>query len=159
MPKTPNYRLAKLHRNYNVDEASRLFSVHRNTVRQWIKRGLPVIAGYPVLILGRDLRAFLQNRREQAKRRCKPGEIYCMRCRMPQTPAGEMVEYQAIAPNRGRCVALCSQCGSVMYRSVNPNRIPSVLASMVPAVAARPRHIGESTEPIVNSEEGAEIAS
>lgn len=131
MPKTPNHRLAKIHRNYTVEEAARLFGVHRNTVRQWIKRGLPVISGHPVLILGRDLRAFLDERRELAKRHCQPGELYCMRCRAPRAPAPDMVEYQPFAPNRGRFVALCCRCGSVMYRSVNPNRIPSVLASMV----------------------------
>jgi hypothetical protein len=154
VPKIPNYRLAKIHRNYTVEEAARLFSVHRNTVREWIKRGLPVIAGHPVLILGRDLGAFLHQRREQAKRSCRPDEMYCMRCRAPRTPVVDMVEYQQTAPNRGAFVALCSRCGSVMYRSVNPNRMPQILASMVVTVPAGPRHIGESTEAIVNSDIG-----
>jgi hypothetical protein len=153
VPKTPNYRLAKIHRNYTVEEAARLFSVHRNTVREWIKRGLPVIAGHPVLILGRDLGAFLRRRRERAKRTCRPGEMYCMRCRAPRTPAAEMVEYQTVGPNRGRFLALCSQCASVMYRSVNPKGILSALASMV-TVPAGPRHIGETTQAIVNRDIG-----
>jgi len=153
--KTPNYRLAKIHRNYTVEEAARLFSVHRNTVRQWIKRGLPVIAGHPVLVLGRDLRAFLHRRRERARRTCRPGEIYCMRCRAPRTPAGEMVEYEAIVPNRARFVALCSRCESVMYRAVNPKRIPSALGAMVVTVPAGPRHISETTQAIVNSDIGS----
>lgn len=76
MPKTSNYRLAKIHRNYTVEEAARLFGVHRNTVRMWIKRGLPVVAGHPVLILGRELRAFLHGRREAARRSCRSGEMY-----------------------------------------------------------------------------------
>ena len=57
----PNYRLAKIHRNYTVEEVARLFGVHRNTVREWIKRGLPTSDDKrPKLILGRDLIAFLQ---------------------------------------------------------------------------------------------------
>jgi helix-turn-helix protein len=158
LPKTSNYRLAKIHRNYTVEEAARLFGVHRNTVRQWIKRGLPVIAGHPVLFLGRDLRAFLKMRREEARRHCGPGEIYCMRCRTPRPPAGDMVEYQTISHNRGRIVALCCHCESVMYRSVNPSRIPALLVSMLATVPAGPRHIDESTQAIVNSDIGGEIA-
>lgn len=56
-----NHRLAKLHRNYSVEEVAKLYGVHRNTVREWIKRGLPTNDGKrPTLILGRDLAAFLQ---------------------------------------------------------------------------------------------------
>lgn len=152
MPKTPNYRLAKIHLNYTAEEAARVCKVHRNTVRQWIKRGLPVIDGRPLLILGAELRAFLQQRREQGKQRCGPGEIYCMRCRKPSPPDGNMVDYKPIGTNRGQLVALCSRCGSVMYRSVNPNRFPSTLASMVGMSPSGPRHIGESTNATVNSD-------
>ena len=57
----PNHRLAKIHRNYTVDEVANLFAVHRNTVRQWIKSGLPTTdSRRPLLILGRDLVAFLK---------------------------------------------------------------------------------------------------
>jgi hypothetical protein len=131
VPKTPNYRLAKIHHNYSVEQTAKLFGVHRNTVRQWVKRGLSVIAGHPVLVLGRDLRAFLHQRREQAKRRCRDNEMFCLRCRQPRTPAADMVEYQPMPPNRARLVALCSSCGGVMYRSVNPTKLPPVLASMI----------------------------
>ena len=57
----PNPRLAKIHRNYTVEEVASLFGVHRNTVREWVKRGLPTSDDRrPMLILGRDLVAFLQ---------------------------------------------------------------------------------------------------
>lgn len=152
MPKAPNYQLAKIHRNYTVEEIARLFNVHRNTVRQWIKRGLPVLDGRPALILGRELRTFLRTRRERAKRGCESGELYCMRCREPRTPAGNMVEYQPLAANRGRLVALCPSCGSVMYRAVNPKRFPPILASMLVTVPESQEHIGGISQPIVNSD-------
>jgi hypothetical protein len=37
----PNPRLAKIHRSYTVEESATLFGVHRNTVREWVRRGLP----------------------------------------------------------------------------------------------------------------------
>ena len=83
----PNHRLVKLHRSYTVEEVATLLGVHRNTVREWIKRGLPTCDGKrPLLILGRELAAFLQARRAKNKRACLPGEIYCVRCHVPRTP-------------------------------------------------------------------------
>ena len=60
-----------------MEEAARLFGTHRNTVRAWLKAGLKAIDGSrPVLILGSELRRFLDERR--AKRKCPtpPGMIY-----------------------------------------------------------------------------------
>ena len=49
-----NPRLVKLHRNYTVEEIARLFGLHKNTVRNWLKEGLALIDGQrPMLILGR----------------------------------------------------------------------------------------------------------
>ena len=76
----PNPRLAKIHRNYTVEEVASLFGVHRNTVRDWVKRGLPTSDGRrPMLILGRDLVAFLSARRAKNKRTCHPGELILAR--------------------------------------------------------------------------------
>ena len=86
----PNHRLVKLHRNYTVEEIARLYDAHKNTVRQWVKAGLPVLDDKrPMLILGRELAAFLQARRTKNKRSCQPGEMYCLRCRAPKKAAGD----------------------------------------------------------------------
>ena len=51
----PNPRLAKIHRNYTVEEVAGLYGVHRNTVREWVRRGLPTIDDRrPMLIVGTD---------------------------------------------------------------------------------------------------------
>ena len=51
--KRVNARRVKIHRSYAVDEAARLLGVHKNTVRSWIKRGLPTVDNRrPILILG-----------------------------------------------------------------------------------------------------------
>ena len=58
--KRPNPRLVKIHRNYTVEEIACLFGIHKNTVRSWIKMGLPVTDNCrPQLILGSELAAFL----------------------------------------------------------------------------------------------------
>jgi uncharacterized protein YjcR len=83
-----NHRLVKIHRSYTVEEIARLFGIHKNTVRHWVKEGLATSDDKrPILILGHVLAAFLQARRTKNKQTCKPGELYCVRCRAPRSPA------------------------------------------------------------------------
>ena len=68
-----NPNLAKIHRNYTVEEVADLYDVFKGTVRAWIIAGLPVINDKrPMLILGSDLVAFHQSRRMKNKQQCKP---------------------------------------------------------------------------------------
>ena len=48
-----------------------------------------------MLILGRDLGAFLQARRWKDKHACRLGETYCVRRRARIVPAGHMAASQA----------------------------------------------------------------
>ena len=90
-----------------MEETANLYGAHRNTVRQWVKQGLPTCDDRrPMLILGRHLAAFLQARRLKNKRTCKPGEIYCIRCRVPRNPAGNMAEWRPLTPVLGHLWAL-----------------------------------------------------
>jgi excisionase family DNA binding protein len=83
-----NPRLAKLHRSYSAEEAARTLGVHKGTVRNWIKAGLPTVdKTRPVLILGSQLRDWLEQRRKAGKRPCPPGKLYCFKCREPRSPA------------------------------------------------------------------------
>jgi hypothetical protein len=148
----PNHRLAKIHRNYTVEEVASLFHVHRNTVRQWIKSGLPTSdKRRPLLILGADLVAFLRARRAKNKRTCQPGEMYCLRCRAPRAPAGDMADYQPLTVAHGNLIGMCPACEAMMYRRVCLARIEQVrgiLEVSFPQVLPR---IGERAEPSLNS--------
>lgn len=149
----PNPRLAKIHRNYTVDEVAQLFDVHRNTVREWVKRGLPTNDGKrPMLILGRELVAFLTVRRAKNKRPCLPGEIYCVRCRAPRAPAGEMVDYVPLTATLGNLVAICTACETMMYRRVSLAKLEQVRRNLDITMPQALEHIGESAQPTVNSD-------
>ena len=149
----PNHRLAKIHRNYTVEEVAALFGVHRNTVREWIKRGLPTTdSKRPMLILGRDLAAFLQVRRSKNKRTCQPGEIYCVGCRAPKNPAGDMADYQPVTTALGNLMGICPNCESMMYRRVNLTKLGQVRGKLDITMPQAQSHIDESAQPSVNSD-------
>lgn len=148
----PNPHLAKLHRSYTVDEIARLFSVHRNTVRAWIKRGLPTVDDKrPLLVLGRHLGEFLQARREVNRRTTGPGFIYCLRCREPRQPAGGVVRYELLSPSLGNLVGRCCACDAGLYRRVAAAKLGVVLGDLRVRPPLDWEHIGDSTQPSLNS--------
>lgn len=149
----PNPQLAKIHRTYTVDEAARLLTVHKNTVRQWIKQGLPTVDDRkPTLLHGLDLRAFLEQRRKNAKRPCRPGEMYCVRCRDPKRPAGAMADYLPISETIGNLRGICPDCETLIHRRVSRARISESCGDLditFPEAASR---IKERNFPSVNSD-------
>lgn len=149
----PNPRRAKLHRNYTVEEVARLYDIHRNTVRQWVKRGLPLCDNLrPALILGADLAAFLIHQRNRNKRPCKPGEIYCVRCRLPQRPALDMADYQPLTATSGNLIGLCPQCTGTVYRRVSRARLAAAAGNLDVQFRPAREHIDESGQFSVNSD-------
>jgi hypothetical protein len=127
----PNHRLVKVHRSYKVHQVAGLFGIHKNTVRAWIKSGLPTCDDKrPILIVGSDLVAFLQARRAKNKRTCQPGEIFCVRCRAPRFPAGDMAEYKPITVKFGNLKAICPGCNSIMNQRVNMAKLGQIRGKM-----------------------------
>ncbi len=117
MPRRYNFQLAKIHYSYTMTEAAELFGIHKNTIRAWMKNGLPFNDdSRPFLICGYELREYLKQKYQNAKRPCKENEMYCLKCRQPRRPAGGMVDYIPTTESKGRLVGLCIGCGGVMNR-------------------------------------------
>lgn len=149
----PNPRLAKIHRNYTVEEVAKLFDVHRNTVREWIKRGLPICdSKKPMLILGRDLAEFIQARRTKNKQTCQPGEMYCVRCRSPKAPAGDMAEYHPVNESLGNLIAICPDCEAIMNRRVSLAKLNQIRGQLDISMPQALQHINERHQPCLNSD-------
>jgi len=149
----PNHRQVKIHRNYTVEEVASLFGIHKNTVREWIKAGLPVLdEKRPMLILGKDLVAFLQARRSKNKQTCQPGQMYCVRCRAPKMAAGAMADYLPETEKLGMLKAICPDCHSMMNRRVSMAKLGQVRGKLVITFPQGVDQVSNSIQPTVNSD-------
>lgn len=147
----PNPKRVKIHRNYTVEEAAALLWVHKNTVRQWVKEGLPICDNHrPMLILGHDLAAFLSFRRKRNKQKCKPEELYCLKCRAPRMPAESMADYTPQTDLVGNLSAICPDCHSIMNKRVSRSKLEELVRKTDITFPQGVRRIGESPRPSLN---------
>lgn len=147
-----NPRRAKQHQTYTVEEVARLYAVHRNTVRSWIKTGglIPLDGHRPTLMMGATLREFLEVRRAKAKRPCPPGQLYCFSCRAPRAPAMGMADFAPQPKGAGRLTALCAACGTVMHRRARQAALPLILPGVPVRVAKAAPRLARTTSPCAN---------
>jgi excisionase family DNA binding protein len=152
MNRRADWRRIRTHLNYTYEEAARALLVHRVTVRHWVKHcGLKVLAvRRPYLILGADLVAFLKARRAAQKRKCGPGEMYCLKCRSPRKPAAGLLEHRVYSPSRGSIIGICTDCGTLMHRIVSARRAASVAAEFNMQLEHRHESLSGSATPSPN---------
>jgi excisionase family DNA binding protein len=147
----PNH--VKIHRNYTVEEVAELLGTHKNTVLNWVKGGLTAMNDKrPMLILGYELKEYLIERRTKHKKPCKLNELYCMRCRKPQTPAGNMADFTRITEKVGNLEAICPDCQIMMNKRVSIAKLDQIKAKIDITLPQELRHIIKRTKPSVNSD-------
>ena len=149
----PNHRHVKKRRTYTVEEISRLFNLHRNTVRRWIKDGLRTTdEKRPMLVLGDELVVYLLKRRKSRQRHCSSGELYCVRCHAPKLPAGGMVDYRPVNDKIGKLTAICPDCNSIMNRFVSAAKFSEMRLDRDTSYTQALTHLRETAQPAVNSD-------
>lgn len=108
-----------MHLPYAVEQVADALKVHKNTVRLWIKQGLPVADAHrPMILAGADVRSFLLERRAARKQPTGPGRFCCFRCREAVRPAGDMADLMPRNDQLGALQGLCPNCGALMHRAV-----------------------------------------
>jgi hypothetical protein len=81
-----NPNLVKLRHSYTLAEIAEVYGVHTRTVQSWRKRGLKAIdeTSKPYLVIGEDIRGFLEENSQKRKHPLRPGEFFCPRCQRPR---------------------------------------------------------------------------
>lgn len=106
-----NTNLIKETLNYSIYDIASLFVIHRTTVRQWLKEGLPMIDNHkPFIVLGTDLKEFLKKRQGNRKTKCNSNELYCCKCRVPRTSWENIVDLKILNARRLLIMGVCSLC-------------------------------------------------
>lgn len=143
MSRVYNPNKCKIHRSYTVDEAALLYGVHKRTVRNWIIKGLPICdEKRPLLILGVDLKLFIKQLRHTNKRVCKPSELYCFKCREPRLPDQSSLEFIAETETKGRVIAACSVCNSLMNKYFKLANLRTIQGDLAVIYPLQQKHIG-----------------
>jgi hypothetical protein len=112
-----NTNLIKETLNYSIYGIASLFVVHRATVRQWLKEGLPMIDNHkPFIVLGSDLKEFIKKRQGNRKTKCNDNELFCCKCRKPRTSWENLVDLKILNERRLLIIGICSQCDTRMNK-------------------------------------------
>ena len=124
MAKRPKTRAIKAAHTYTLEEAALALGVTTATIRSWTKSGLPIITSQrPYLIIGEDLRHFLEDRASSAKIPLKPDQLYCLRCKAGRVPMGLLVDCIPQTPTTARLLGLCETCGGTCNRMISRSKI------------------------------------
>ena len=135
---------------YEPSEIAKLFHIHRNTVRHWLKEGLkPIDDRSPVLVHCSDLKAFLARRQEGRHQKCAPGQFYCFRCRAPRTTRENLVDVAPHTETVAKLTAICWVCETRMHRTIRRADLPKFTAAIEQQSMASERII-DCPDPIEN---------
>lgn len=124
MAKRPNKRALRAARTYTIVEAANVVGVSANTIRNWVRAGLPIMRSQrPYLILGATLREFIEERCRERKASLTPDQFYCLKCKAPRQPMGLLVDCVLQSAQTARLVGLCEACGRPCNRMINRAKI------------------------------------
>ena len=127
MRRTKRLRGVRANRSYTVAELANAIGVTEQTVRAWIKAGLPAMdTSRPTLIRGADIVSFSAEKQETRRRKLARDEFYCLTCKAPRRPLGSLVDYVPTTSATGRMEGLCEFCERACNKMVSKRELPAL---------------------------------
>jgi len=110
-----NSKSISIHRSYTVEELSGVLRVDKKTCFRWIEEGLKIIPGCkkPILIMGEDIKKFLDNRRLKRKVKLGRYQFFCFTCKK-----ATIAKRGSIKIVGDKKTALCRVCNGKITRII-----------------------------------------
>lgn len=124
-------RIFKGKRNYTLYEISETLGVHLKSVRRWARNGLKVLdmETKPFLVMGRDIRNFLKERRIRHRKTLKVGEFFCPKCWIPRNSIEDKITTRFTGRMLGKTYrqvfiqGVCPICAATMCQFSSDRRL------------------------------------
>ncbi|SFD85076.1 MerR family transcriptional regulator [Roseivivax sediminis] len=117
MPRRVSPARIKANRNYEIEECAEALGVTPQTVRQWIRQGLPALTERrPYLVLGWQVKGWLGARQVSRSRPLQDGEFFCLTCKEPRRAAFGLTERTETADGRPVLTGFCERCEALCRR-------------------------------------------
>ncbi len=127
-------------RIYSIENASLKLGCCEESVARWESEGLSIHRdGLPHFVIGDELKSFLREKEQNAKRPCQPGEIFCFKCRVPRRPVTESVKHEIHIGKRPRLSGDCAVCGTRMYRAASAKSALNFMTALLTPQTAENR--------------------
>ena len=82
--------------------------------------------------------------------------MYCVRCRAPKFPAGDMADYRPTTEKLGTLQGICPDCGLMMNRHASLAKLEQVRGKLDCRVTKALVRLSNSVQPTVNIHLGQE---
>ena len=125
MPKRYKTNLIRRRTAYTLEEIAELLDKDKRTCFRWIAEGLKVIEvdAKPLLVMGNELKRFLEERRNKNKVSMEKDEYYCLHCRKPSKAKFGSEKINPTGKNIGKDnreqmmkIGLCEVCDGKIFR-------------------------------------------
>lgn len=134
MKKNYNLRLIKTREAYTTAKICETLSVHERTVQEWYKKGLKTVNEQkPFLVMGYELKQFLEEMLKSRKIKLSPDEFYCTKGREAVRPVNNNVKIIVFANSIGKqgfksmtIKGICQKCGSSINRFSHTGKLDEV---------------------------------
>lgn len=111
MGKRVKFARLKANRSYEVEELAERVGVTAQTVRAWIKDGMPALTEKrPYLIIGQEAKVFLKAREEARKAPRAKKDFYCLSCKARCNAAFGLTEEVVLSNGRRMMTGFCEVC-------------------------------------------------
>lgn len=131
MGKTYNIRLIKHRESYTLKQISETLNVHPRTVQEWRKEGLKTISTEkPFLVMGYDLKEFLNKKLQSRKTKLEANQFYCTKCRRAVTSKNNEVHLASLNKTIGKqgfkaliIKGVCQECETKLNKFSHEGRL------------------------------------